>query len=172
MSGEEFKEAQKTDETLDGVRETLALAETACHGGETACHGGETACCGGETACHGRETACHGRETACHGGETACHGEETACHEREFACHGGETAKLEQCQMGMRRCAYLGYVVGGGEVRPQGDKIEAVKRCEVPRTKRDVRVFLGLSGYYRCFITHYSVIAAVLTDLTRKDRPA
>ena len=50
MSEEEFKEVQQTDETLDGVRKTLALADTACHGGETACHGGETACHGGETA--------------------------------------------------------------------------------------------------------------------------
>ena len=42
----------------------------------------------------------------------------------------------------------------------------------MPRIKKDVRMFLGLSGYYRRFIPHYSVIAAVLTDLTRKDRPA
>ena len=40
------------------------------------------------------------------------------------------------------RCAYLGYVVGGEEIRPQGDKIEAVRRCEVSRTKKDVRMFL------------------------------
>ena len=71
--------------------------------------------------------------------------------------------------MGMRRCAHLGYIEGGGEVRPQEDKVEAVRRCEVPRTKKDVKVFLDLSGYYRCFIPHYSVIAVLLTDLTRKD---
>ena len=80
-------------------------------------------------------------ETAYHGGETVCPGGETACHGRETACHRRETAKPEKCQMGMRRCAYLGYVVGGAEVRPQEEKIEAVRRCEVPRTKRDVRVF-------------------------------
>ena len=44
----------------------------------------------------------------------------------------GLTAKPEECQMGMRKCAYLGYVVGGGEVRPQKDKVEADRRCEVP----------------------------------------
>ena len=32
MSGEELKEAQQTDDTLDGVRETLVLAETAKEG--------------------------------------------------------------------------------------------------------------------------------------------
>ena len=143
--------------------------DTACHGGETACHGGVTDCHGGEIAYHGGDTACHGGDTACHGGETACHGREAACHERETACHGGETTKPEKYQMRMRRCAYLDYVVGGEEVRPQEDKVEAVRRCEVPRTEKDIRMFLGLSGYYRRFIPHYSVIAAVLTDLTRKD---
>ena len=62
--------------------------------------------------------------------------------------------------------------MGGREVRPQEYKIKAVRRCEVPRTKKDVRMFLGLSGYYRHFIPHYSVKAALLTDLTRKDRSA
>ena len=32
-------------------------------------------------------------------------------------------------------------------------------------------MFWGLSGYYQRFIPQYSVIAAVLTYLTRKDRP-
>ena len=72
----------------------------------------------------------------------------------------------------MRRRAHLGYVVGGEEVIPQVDKIEAVGRCEVPRTKKDVKVFLGFSGYYRHSIPHYSIIAAIWTDMTRKDRPA
>ena len=83
----------------------------------------------------------------------------------------GLTAKLEKCQFGMKRFRYLGYVVGGGEVRPEVAKVEAVKKWKRPRTKKEVRMFLGLSGYYRRFIPQYSVIAAVLTDLTRKDRP-
>ena len=36
------------------------------------------------------------------------------------------TAKPEKCQKGMRRCAYLGYVVGGGKVKPQKEKVEAL----------------------------------------------
>ena len=32
----------------------------------------------------------------------------------------------------------LGYIVGGGEVRPQEDKVEAVRRCEVLRTYESV----------------------------------
>ena len=58
--------------------------------------------------------------------------------------------------------------MSGGEVRPQEDKVETVRRCKVPMTKKNMGVFSGLSGYYRCFIAHYSIIA-VLTDLAKKD---
>ena len=83
----------------------------------------------------------------------------------------GLTAKPGKCQFGMKRCSYLGHVVGGGEVRMEQDKIEAVKRMQPPETKKDVRTFLGLSGYYRRFIPNYASIAAPLTDLTRKSQP-
>ena len=60
----------------------------------------------------------------------------------------GLTVKMSKCQFGMARCVYLGHVVGSGEVRPNPTKIEAVKSFPVPTTKKDVRVFLGLTGYY------------------------
>ena len=80
-------------------------------------------------------------------------------------------AKPDKCQFGMKHCRYLGYVVSGGEVRPEVAQVEAVKKWKRPRTKKEVRMSLGLSGYYRRFIPQYSVIVAVLTHLTRKDRP-
>ena len=40
-----------------------------------------------------------------------------------------------------------------------------------PITKKQVRGFLGLAGFYRKFIPNVSEIAAPLTDLTKKDRP-
>ena len=36
--------------------------------------------------------------------------------------------------------------------------------------KKELRIFLRLSGYYRKFIPSYSAVAAPLTDLTRKNR--
>ncbi|KAI2642994.1 Retrovirus-related Pol polyprotein from transposon 17.6 [Labeo rohita] len=37
-----------------------------------------------------------------------------------------------------------------------------------PTTKTQVQAFLGLAGYYRCFIPNFSTLASPLTDLTRK----
>ena len=51
-------------------------------------------------------------------------------------------------------------------------KIRAIQNFEVPKTKKEVCSFLGLTGYYRKFIAHYASIASPLTDLTRKSEPS
>ena len=83
----------------------------------------------------------------------------------------GLTAKPGKCQFGMETCTYLGHIVGNGVVKPETSKIGAVESFAVPQTKRQVRAFLGLTGYYRKFIPNYAETAAPLTDLTKKNAP-
>ncbi|GJU37301.1 putative reverse transcriptase domain-containing protein [Tanacetum coccineum] len=49
-------------------------------------------------------------------------------------------------------------------------KIEAVKNWASPTTPTEVRLFLGLAGYYRRFSKDFSKIAKSLTELTQKNR--
>jgi len=51
-------------------------------------------------------------------------------------------------------------------------KIQAIEQFQVPATKKEVRSFLGLTGYYRKFIPQYASISAPLSDLTRKTQPS
>ena len=60
--------------------------------------------------------------------------------------------KPKKCQLGTNQCIYLGHIVRNGRVQPEQSKIEAVAAFPKPRTKKQVSVFLGLSGYYRRFI--------------------
>ena len=48
---------------------------------------------------------------------------------------------------------------------------EKIKTAKPPQTKKEVRSFLGLTGYYRNYIPNYATIAASLTDLTEKGSP-
>ena len=85
--------------------------------------------------------------------------------------HDGLTAKARKCQLAMQSCVFLGHVVGEGCVRPEQAKVEAVREFQQPRTKKDVRAFLGLAGYYRRFLPNFSSITACLSDLTKSTAP-
>ena len=62
----------------------------------------------------------------------------------------------------------MGYRLGRGQVHPQLDKTEAVAACPRPKSKKGVRSFLGLAGYYRRFIPCFADMTSPLTDLLRK----
>eukprot|EP00731_Ephydatia_muelleri_P004053 Em0002g229a len=83
----------------------------------------------------------------------------------------GLTVKLSKSKFAKRSCEYLGYIVGGGVVKPILSKVEAISSFPKPDTKTAVRAFLGLAGYYRRFIPDFASVAAPLTDLTKKSVP-
>ncbi|KAJ1177696.1 hypothetical protein NDU88_002948 [Pleurodeles waltl] len=83
----------------------------------------------------------------------------------------GLTANPKKCMLGKTDISYLGYIIGDGKLRPQMSKIEAISNAPNPKTKKDLRSFLGLVGYYRRFIPAYSTLAAPLTDLLAKSLP-
>ena len=80
-------------------------------------------------------------------------------------------AKPTKCKLAMPTCSYLGHVVGNGRVEMEEAKTEAVRNFCRPKTKKDVRAFLGLAGYYRRFIPNFSTLSADLSDLTKKEMP-
>ena len=83
----------------------------------------------------------------------------------------GLTVKPQKCQLAMTKCVYLGHIVGEGQVEVETAKVQPIRAFCVPRTKKEVRSFLGLTGYYRKFIPNYSSVSSPLTDLTRKSMP-
>ena len=79
--------------------------------------------------------------------------------------------KPSKCHFAHSQVNYLGHVVSREGIKPDPEKIKAVRDFPIPKTVRDVRAFLGLSGYYRKFARDYSLIAAPLHDLTKKNTP-
>ena len=81
------------------------------------------------------------------------------------------TAKPSKCMIGYDSIECLGHNIVGQTVRPQEDKIQAIRDAPRPSTKRQIKSFLGLAGFYRRFIPNFSSIASPLSDLTKKNRP-
>lgn len=85
--------------------------------------------------------------------------------------NAGLTARPSKCFIGFDQIDCLGHVVGDQRLEPEQDKIEAIRNAPVPVTKKQVRSFLGLAGFYRKFIPNFSAIAIPLSDLTKKGQP-
>jgi len=51
---------------------------------------------------------------------------------------------------------FLGVVMGKGKIEMEEDKVAGVLNWPVPKTVRDVRKFLGLANYYRCFMKDFA----------------
>lgn len=68
----------------------------------------------------------------------------------------GFTANPEKCAIGLKEAKYLGYVVGRGQIKPQSNKVEAVLTWPKPKSKSQLRTFLGLVGYYRRFVKDFA----------------
>ncbi|CAF4561553.1 unnamed protein product, partial [Didymodactylos carnosus] len=62
---------------------------------------------------------------------------------------------------------YLGHIVSADGIRPDPEKLRAVRDFPVPFKVKDVRSFLELTGYYRRFIRSYAIIAEPLLKLIR-----
>lgn len=81
------------------------------------------------------------------------------------------TLRPTKCHIGYRELQCLGFIVGNGMVKPVESKVNGILQAPAPKTKKQVRSFIGMVGFYRKFIPNFSILSAPLTDLTKKGQP-
>ena len=77
-------------------------------------------------------------------------------------------AKPKKCYFGYQNLEFLGYFVGKGQLKASPALLDKIQSSERPKTKKEVRSFLGLARFYPKFIPNFAEIAVLLSDLTKK----
>lgn len=76
--------------------------------------------------------------------------------------------QLDKSEFLRREVAYLGHIVTPDGVKPNPEKIKAIKNYPIPKTTKQIKGFLGLLGYYRKFINNFAKITKPLTKCLKK----
>ena len=79
--------------------------------------------------------------------------------------------KPEKCQFEQKKVEFLGVILSAGMVQMDPTKVKGIADWPPPKNVRDVRAFLGFTGFYRYFVPNYSRIARPLIELTKKTTP-
>ncbi len=82
----------------------------------------------------------------------------------------GVKLDLSKCEVGKNEVTFLGYRISKEGSQPDPNNVEAVLEMKPPTKVKEVRRFLGMTGFYRKHIHNYAKIAIPLTNLTRKPK--
>jgi hypothetical protein len=77
-------------------------------------------------------------------------------------------AKLSMCMFYQKKIHYLGHIILVEGITVDLENKEAIRGWLVPINVTEVRLFMGLVGYYRRFIKSFSKFAIPITSLQKK----
>ena len=79
--------------------------------------------------------------------------------------------KPKKCKLGFDRLKHLGRIIEGTTRELDPSSVEAVTQFPEPRTKQEVHIFMGLTGWCRDHVPNFAAIAAPLFAMVTKDAP-
>ena len=81
----------------------------------------------------------------------------------------GLKMKCSKCDFFKSEIHYLGHLISPEGISPLPNKLDSIRHMPVPNIAKEIKQFLGLTGYYRKFVPRFADISRPLTTLTKKD---
>ena len=81
----------------------------------------------------------------------------------------GLKMKRSKCDFFKSEIHYLGHLISPEGISPLPNKLDSIKHMPDPNSAKEIKQFLGLTGYYRKFVPRFADISRPLTTLTKKD---
>ena len=77
--------------------------------------------------------------------------------------------KKSKCDFFKKEIHYLGHLISVSSIQPLPEKLESIRSMPKPRSPKEIKQFLGLTGYYRIFVPRFSDMARPLAKLLAHD---
>ena len=77
--------------------------------------------------------------------------------------------KCLKCDFFKSKIHYLGHLISAHGISPLPDKLDTIKNMPTPKDTKEIKQFLGLTGYYKKIIPRFADISRPLTQLTKKE---
>ena len=61
----------------------------------------------------------------------------------------------DKCEYLRPELEYLGHIITSDGVKPNDNKIEAIRSFQAPKNTKEINSFFGLIGYYKIFIKDF-----------------
>ena len=81
----------------------------------------------------------------------------------------GLKMKCSKCDFFKSEIHYLGHLISPEGISLLPNKLDSIKHMLVPNNAKEIKQFLGLTGYYRKFVPRFADISRPLTTLMKKD---
>ena len=81
----------------------------------------------------------------------------------------GLKMKCLKCDFFKNEIHYLGNLISTDGISPLPDKLDTIKNMPTPEDMKEIKQFLGLTGYYRKFVPRFADIPRLSTQLTKKE---
>ena len=109
--------------------------------------------------------------------DVCVHGKTNEEHDRNLkalmdrAAESGLVFNSEKCDIRKPEISFFGNIYSASGIRPDPEKVKAIKNMPAPESKEDMQRFLGIMTYMANFMPNFSNRSQALRDLLKKDTP-